>query len=251
MVEVFTVNTVNMLAATGEHERALALAAELAAELEASGNVFELTWVRMVQVRILTLRGQAAQVANTLDSLEATTREAGQVDDLVNNLVAAALARAALGQDDQAATLLVEIEGRPGARATSEYAAFLPAMVRTAVTLGNRKLAQRLVAGVEPRTPCAEHALAAANAALAEARGELEAAAEGYADAAERWQAFGVVPEQAFALLSQGRCLTQLGRASEASSVLQQAREIFQALQAAPALVETDQLLRQATALSS
>ena len=253
MVEVFTANTVNMLAATGEHERALALAAELAAELEASGNVFELTWVRMVQVRILTLRGQAAQVANTLDSLEATTRETGQVNDydLVNNLVAAALARAALGQDDQAATLLVEIEGRPGPRATSEYAAFLPAMVRTALTLGNGKLAQRLVAGVEPRTPWAEHALAAANAALAEARGELEAAAEGYADAAERWRAFGVVPEQAFALLSQGRCLTQLGRASEASSVLQQAREIFQALQAAPALVETDQLLRQATALSS
>ena len=38
---------------------------------------------------------------------------------------------------------------------------------------------------------------------------------------------------------------------SEASPVLQQAREIFQQLQAAPALAETDALLQQATALSS
>ena len=42
-----------------------------------------------------------------------------------------------------------------------------------------------------------------------------------------------------------------LGRTAEASPVLQQAREIFQALQAAPALAETDLLLQQATALSS
>ena len=89
------------------------------------------------------------------------------------------------------------------------------------------------------------------NAALAEANGDLQATAAGYADAAERWQTFGVVPEQAFALLGQGRSLTALGRTAEASPVLQRAREIFLALQAAPALAETDELLQQATALSS
>ncbi len=88
-------------------------------------------------------------------------------------------------------------------------------------------------------------------AALAEAQGDLQAAAEGYEDAAERWQSFGVVPEQAFALLGQGRCLTRLGRRSEAGPILQQAGEIFQKLQAAPALAETDDLLHQATALTS
>jgi hypothetical protein len=122
-------------------------------------------------------------------------------------------------------------------------------MVRTA--LGDSELAQRLVAGLELRTPYHEHALATARAALAEARGDLGAAAEGYADAAGRWQAFGVVPEQAFALLGQGRCLTLFGRTSEVSPVLQQAREIFQKLQAAPALAETAELLQQATAISS
>ena len=54
-----------------------------------------------------------------------------------------------------------------------------------------------------------------ARAALSEAHGDLEAAAAGYADAAERWQAFGVVAEQAFGLLGQGRCLIGPGRTSE------------------------------------
>ena len=78
-------------------------------------------------------------------------------------------------------------------------------MVRTALALDNQGLARRLAAEVEPRSPYHQHALATVNAALAEANGDLQAAAVGYADAAKRWQSFGVVPEQAFALLGQGR----------------------------------------------
>ena len=118
-------------------------------------------------------------------------------------------------------------------------------MVRTALALGDRELAERLAAGVEPPLPYADHAGVAVNAALAEARGDLQAAADGYADAADRWQRFGVVPEQAFALLGQGRCLIALGRTVRATPVLQQAREIFAGLKAAPALVETDTLLQR------
>ena len=119
------------------------------------------------------------------------------------------------------------------------------------VWIGYPELAERLVADVKPHHPLAEHALTTVNAALAEAHGDLEAAAKRYADAAVRWQAFGVVPEQAFALLGHGRTLTQLGRTNEATPVLHQAREIFTRLQAAPALAETDQLLQQGTALNS
>ena len=123
--------------------------------------------------------------------------------------------------------------------------------MRTALSVGIPELARRLISGVEPLTPYHEHALAAANAALAEAQGHLAAAAEGYADAAQRWQTFGVVPEHTFTLLGHGRCLVALGRTSEATAVLQQAREIFHTFQAAPALAETDQLIGQATAFSS
>ena len=48
-----------------------------------------------------------------------------------------------------------------------------------------------------------------------------------------------------------GRCLIGLSRPTEAAAVLQQAREIFERLKAAPALAETDALLQQATARSS
>ncbi len=107
------------------------------------------------------------------------------------------------------------------------------------------------MSGYEPRYPYREHGLVAAGAALTEARGDLQAAAEGYADAADRWDRFGVVTEQAFALLGQGRCLVGLSRPTEASPVLQRARKIFDRVHAAPALAETDALLQQATALSS
>src|SRR5438128_12175263 len=60
----------------------------------------------------------------------------------------------------------------------------------TALALGDRELAERLARGLEPRYPIAGHALAAAGAALAEAHGDLETAAEGYSDVAQRWQSF-------------------------------------------------------------
>ena len=124
-------------------------------------------------------------------------------------------------------------------------------MVRTALTTANPELAERVVTGFDARDPLAQHALTSANAALAEARGHHRAAAERYADAAQRWRTFGVVPEQAFALLGEGRCLIALGHLTEAAQPLSLARDIFQELQAAPALAETDALLQQATALSS
>jgi hypothetical protein len=123
-------------------------------------------------------------------------------------------------------------------------------MVRTALTTNNLQLAHQLTTGVQSHTPYAEHALTTATAALAEATGGHQAAADGYADAAHRWEVFGVIPEQAFALLGQGRCLLALGRPTDATSSLLQARKIFRALQAAPALAETDALLEQAAAQS-
>jgi hypothetical protein len=69
--------------------------------------------------------------------------------------------------------------------------------------------------------------------------------------AAVRWKRFGVVPEQAFALLGEGRCLVALDRPTEAAAPLRRAREIFGSLGATPALAETNALLQRTTALSS
>jgi hypothetical protein len=190
-------------------------------------------------------------VLGWLEWLESTARETEDPQFFVFGLGAVAQVRAALAQGEAAAALLTEIETYPDARGTLNYTVMLPTMLRTALGIGEPSLAERLVAGFEPRTPYAEDALVAANAALAEARGDLQAAADAYADAADRWERFGVVPELAFALLGHGRCLIGLSRPTEAAPVLHHAREIFERLQAVPALAETDALLMQATALSS
>jgi tetratricopeptide (TPR) repeat protein len=124
-------------------------------------------------------------------------------------------------------------------------------MVRTALTIANPQLAHQLTTGLQPRHPIAEHALVTASASLAEARGELDTAADGYRDAARRWLQFGTTPEHAHALLGHGRCLTALGQPTPATQALQRARAIYQALHAAPALTETDTLLQQGDALTA
>ncbi len=147
------------------------------------------------------------------------------------------------GHDERAATLLEELERTSGARDDAYYAAALPGLVRCALSLGDPALAARLLAGVESHTPLQQHALAACRAALAEAAGDHSAAVAAYADTASRWRVFGDVPELAYALLGQGRCLVALG-APGADGPLREARELFGSMAYAPALKEADALLR-------
>ena len=235
---------------SGQFDEAIGLAVAQPEHL-ADNEIWIRTWFLAMKVKILAVRGKAAEVADTLDWLETTIRDSKSSQHIVFGLGSVAFARAALAQNDRAAALLAEIEANPAARGSENYADALPAMVRTALTTANPELAERVVTGFDARHPLAEHALTSARAALAEAHGHHQAAAERYADAAQRWRTFGVVPEQAFALLGQGRCLVALGHLTEAAQPLSQARDIFQELQAAPALAETDALLQQATALSS
>lgn len=242
VVDMLAQGSLDVLVDGGEHREALALASEMAPRLEASGDVFDLIGIRANQARIRALRGESAEVEGTLEWLELSAREAGDPQTVVLGLGSVAQVRVGLGQAAAAAALIAELECYPGARDTPFYAALLPTMVRTALEIGAPDLAEHLVTGSEPRSLYAEHAAAAA-AAPAEARGDVGIGADSYADAAECWERFGVVPERAFALLGQGRCLLALGRPKDAAPVLQGAREIFGRLQAAAALAETDALL--------
>jgi len=64
---------------------------------------------------------------------------------------------------------------------------------------------------------------------------------------AQRWRQFGDVPELAYALLGQGRCLVALGTPG-AAGALSEARELFSAMGYAPALDETAALLQRVVA---
>ena len=246
--DILTANTLDALVEVGELDQALELAADLGARLE-DMDVLAHGLARAAQTRILTARGLAAQAADSLDRLESAGRDAASSDFVVLGLGSAAFARAALGQDERAAALLREIERGAATRESLNYAALLPAMVRGAQALGEPGLAERLVTGFVPRSPYAEHALVAANAALREARGDREGACDAYAEAARRWQRFGVVAEQAQAHLGRGRCLVALARSAEAAAPLRAAQRIFASLEAAPALAETGALLSDAPPL--
>ena len=251
MTDSLESTSLSLLFDTGRHDTTLELAGKLADQFKATGDVVGLCEVRAVQTRIDTLRGQPEQTAGRLDWLETTSRATGDPQMVVQGLTAVAAAHAAIGHLEPAAELLAEVESTPGTRNTSYYPVWLPEMVRTALAINRPDLADQLTAGVEPRHPYTEHALVAANAALTEARGNPQRAADAYADAAARWEQFGVIPEHAYALLGQGRCLIALGNPTEATPVLRQARALFEQLHAAPAVAEIDTLLSQATALSS
>jgi class 3 adenylate cyclase/tetratricopeptide (TPR) repeat protein len=246
MLDSLTQSTLDALVDTGAHEEALILAAELVPRLEASGDVFDLISARAAEARILALRGEGAKTAEVLDWLEPMARGTEDPQIVVSALGSSAPVRAGLGQDEAAVALLAELESYPSARDNPNYPVFLPAIVRTALGMGETQLAERLVSGLDPRYPYAEHSLVAANAALTEAHGDQQAAAGDYAEAAIRWERFGVLPEQGFALLGQGRCLLRISGSIGAASVLQHAREIFKRLRAAPALAQTDALLASA-----
>ena len=237
--------------AVGELAEALSEARALGEHAEGTGDEFDLVDIRGVQAIALTLRGEASDAAGFLDRLVESVRLMGRPDTIVVGLGHAAIVHAALREFEIAVALLLEVEATPGMGESLEDAFHLPSIVRAALSIGEPALADRLAGHLSPRNPYAEHAQVAVNAALAEACGEIETAADAYADAASRWEGFGVVPEQGFALLGQGRCLLDLTRPGESSEVLTQAREIFTDCGMRPALEETDALLAKAIALSS
>ncbi len=158
---------------------------------------------------------------------------------------------AGAGRADGARELLQEMERVPNRREHPVYPVYLPDAVRLAVGLGELRLAERLADGVDTVYSYAQHSVRTARAALAEARGETEEAAGLYSEAADRWERFGVEPERAYALLGRARCLVALGRGTDAVEPLREARPLFEALGARPALDEAGALLARTAAPAS
>jgi class 3 adenylate cyclase/tetratricopeptide (TPR) repeat protein len=235
------------LAASGQPEPVLAEAEPLATKLEEmrSGDVVE---VRSAQLRLLAQRGEhRSKTVDAADAIATSARDSGEPQMITMGFTAAAELLLAHGRSEQASALLDELELVPGIRGDGYFAALLPELVRTALALEEPGRAARLVTGEEPRTPLAQHALCTSHAQLVEAAGEHADAAASYAEAAERWREFGDVPERAYALLGQGRCLRAIGDAG-AEIPLREARELFASMGYAPALMEVDALLGQSRA---
>jgi tetratricopeptide (TPR) repeat protein len=234
--------SLTFLAELGQTEQALAEVGPLADRLEAAGDISYLD-SRVLQLRLLAECGTPQQITAP-EEFVTTVREIGIADVTAIGLTSAAQLLLAQGQPEQAHALLHELDELPGG---PPHLGGLPSLLRAALALGDPPLAQRLATGIEPVTPRDEHAVASAQAQLAEAAGDRTAAAELYRDAAERWRQFGNVPERAYALLGQGRCLTALGK-PEAEAPLREAHEFFTTLAYQPALAETQTLLGESEA---
>jgi tetratricopeptide (TPR) repeat protein len=234
----------------GRPGEAIALSDSIEEWLVSAGDMFDLQASRIASTRALVLMGRADRAADIVGFIEERGRQSGDLESLTGGLGAAALARAALGEDRAAIELLRElVHAREGVDAY--FLCMAPAFVREAVRLGGRELADTLADASGPLTPLRTHTKVATDAILLEADGDLEGAEASYADAAAGWEAFTVVPEHAFALLGQGRCLVELGREVEAGSVLRDAHRIFEDIGAMPALSETDELLQRSIARTS
>jgi class 3 adenylate cyclase/tetratricopeptide (TPR) repeat protein len=240
MADSMAVKSLDCMVDQGRWDEALDAALELEKKLDVS-DAFSLGSVRAVIAKIFLLRG-AAQRALPLAE-ENLSLAAAHAEEAPAVLADAAAIRVAIGDEKSGLELLERLEQTPNGRLMPPYAWYLPQAVRTAILAGDPELAARLANGIEHPTPYMEHALVASGAVLAEAAGNHDDAATRYGDAADRWRAFGVVPELAFALLGQGRSLIALGRQTEAIDALTQAREIFASLGATPSLGECDRHL--------
>jgi class 3 adenylate cyclase/tetratricopeptide (TPR) repeat protein len=240
----------NQLVKLGSWDEALSWAGRVVERLEATGGGGALIRCRCVQAHVQALRGHGARAVPLADWAVEAARDSGAIEGVAMAFTIAAMAHLANGDAEGSLGLLADLEGYEQVRRTAYFASYLPDVARTAVASGSLPLAQRLARDVDQNLPYIQHALLATEAILIEAGGETARAAHLYAQAAERWEGFGVVPERAFALLGHGRCLVTLGD-SDAAAVLREARQVFASLGARPALAETDGLLEMAIALSS
>jgi tetratricopeptide (TPR) repeat protein len=148
-------------------------------------------------------------------------------------LIAASIARQASGNRTGTAALLEEAIQVTSGDSVVDRASHLPELARLAVSAGDVDLADRLLEGTEVLI-LERYRLArtAAQAVIAEARGDSDAALASFEQAAREWARWGNALELAHASFGAGRCLAALGRLEEARPHLAVAEAGFTALAA-------------------
>ncbi len=231
------------LAASGRADDALVGIEALISQLDAAGEGSIGLEARCVEMFVRGRRGEF--LTEAANDLIASALGVGTPQTLAQAYPCAAEHLLAAGERGRVHELLVELTAMSDLADDPYYAAMLAGLVRSAIALRDPALAERLAAIVSPRTPLQRSALAACQAAIAEASNDQSSAARLYANAAAAWHALGDVPEEAYALLGQGRCASAL-RNSETTAPLMRARELFATMGYAPAVSAADALMGDA-----
>jgi tetratricopeptide (TPR) repeat protein len=232
---------VSLLVEAGEVAQALSDVGPLVERAEDHDNRPALIKARSVQVRLRVRRGEIPQEGGHAEELATAARQTGVPELMAVGFAGAAELLLAQGRPTAARSLLVELTEIEAMRADPYYGALLPELVRCALSVGDPALGRALAYGVEPRTPLVELSLAAVGAAIAEVDDPVGAAAS-FAEVAARWQEFGQLPEQAHALLGEGRSRIAAGLPDPAGPLLR-ARELFNTMGVRRSIAEADGLL--------
>ncbi len=178
---------------------------------------------------VLVHRSAIGKATAQVDALMPRARESGDPQVLVPGLAMAALVASAHGDDGTALLHVVELEeltrNTPGWRS---YCLVWPARIATAA--GELQLAESFLDGTEDASAWNVCARLTAGAMLAEARGERDEASALFREAAEHWNEYGSVVEQAYALLGLGRCGD--------GEALREGEAIFSKLDASPVVAQ-------------
>ena len=234
----------------GRLHEALVRFDELSESLARRDDQYALSCCLMSRAAVLVTMGRGPEALEC--AREALERAAAWDDPgiLAGTRTEMVLALSLLGDQVQARQLLEAIASEPRIAGYQGDEDRLPALMRCAVHLGESSLIASLSAGLAPDMPLMVNVLASSRALIAEAAGDAETAAAGFASAADLWHDFGVPCEEGHALFGQGRCLAALGRTPEAAAALTEARVIFHQLGAKPALAEVESLLHRTDAAS-
>jgi tetratricopeptide (TPR) repeat protein len=225
----------------GRWDELLERARGTATRAEEGQDISSLVYIQTAVADVNACRGAFEEAAALRGSWIRRAEELGQIQVMIPAFGIAAAVALAVGEPREAVEALRRIGSTPAIKGGWNYAAYLPEMVRTALAAGDRQLAGWL-ADIEPKTPYAEHASVDVRARLLEADGAYGPAAALFADAADRWERFGVVPEQAHALLGLGRSRRAVAMKGWAPP-LRAALDIYQRLAARPFIEETNALL--------
>jgi class 3 adenylate cyclase/tetratricopeptide (TPR) repeat protein len=234
----------------GETEKAATEIGAIADRVQATGDRHFVFW-RGLQLWLLAERGTVEDAPDPNEYV-AAARAIGDPRPLAIAIVFAARLHAARNELPQAHALLHELDELATDHGDVTAAEQPAALLRVVLRLGDLALAKRLLADKEASavTPYDRPPLASAKAQVTEAEGGYAAAAELYRDAAELWRQFSNVPECAYALLGQGRCLRALGDPG-ADQPLAEARKLFASMGYKPARAETEALLQQTQTAAS
>ena len=251
MAAAIAVQNLTFLADRGRTGEVLDRAEVLAEQGEAMGDVGISIEARVTSLRAATRSGsrtdQMLDRARELCELARPTKEPQSIAPVY---AAAADAFLVHERTADARRLLEEIVRVLGAPVDPYHVANLPSLVRCALQLGEPELSDALITGAQALTPQAGYVLTTCKAQVLEGRGDHERAAATYLDAASGWERHGNLPEQAYALLGQGRCLAAIADPA-AEEPLRRAAELFSSIGYRPALAETEALIAQVTPLAS